>query len=241
MQTHDVANIFPMMTPDEFESLKADIQANGQREPIWTYQGQIIDGRNRHKACEELGIRPEVKEWNGQGSLVAFVVSLNLHRRHLTPMQKAAVAVDMLPMLEAEAKERQLRTAENREKAEKEKNLVVEKIPQQDSDSEFERLHDAVHDALVVAALEDHAKKEQENKSREQAAQLVGTNARYVSDMKRYKEESPAVYEAAKSGKVNGSQAKVLNKLSPEKCKAVLDRLQKEEMSAKEIKKTVKR
>jgi hypothetical protein len=34
-------------------------------------------------------------------------VSLNLQRRHLTSSQKATVAMDVLPMLEAEAKERQ--------------------------------------------------------------------------------------------------------------------------------------
>ena len=45
--------------------------------------------------------------WDGVGSLVAFVVSLNLQRRHLTSSQKATVAMDVLPMLEAEAKERQ--------------------------------------------------------------------------------------------------------------------------------------
>lgn len=96
-----------MMTGDEYESLKADIAANGQREPIYTCDGQIIDGRNRYRACSELGIAPVMREWNGAGSLVAFVVSLNLHRRHLTPSQRAAVGVDMLPMLEEEAKRRQ--------------------------------------------------------------------------------------------------------------------------------------
>jgi hypothetical protein len=42
-----------------------------------------------------------------EGSLINFVVSLNLKRRHLTSSQKAVIALDILPMLEAEAKERQ--------------------------------------------------------------------------------------------------------------------------------------
>lgn len=104
---HEVANIFPMMSADEFSALVEDIRANGQRQPIYLHDGKIIDGRNRYRACQQLGIEPDTRVWDGVGSLVSFVVSLNLQRRHLTSSQKATVAMDVLPMLEAEAKERQ--------------------------------------------------------------------------------------------------------------------------------------
>lgn len=107
IQFHPIANIFPMMTGDEFDALVADIAENGQREPIYTHDNQIIDGRNRYNACLKLGLKPILREWDGRGSLVSFVVSLNLHRRHLTSSQRAVIALDVLPMLEAEAKERQ--------------------------------------------------------------------------------------------------------------------------------------
>jgi hypothetical protein len=42
------------------------------------------------------------REWDGSGSLVAFVWSLNGARRHLNSGQKAAIAVEMLPLLKAE-------------------------------------------------------------------------------------------------------------------------------------------
>jgi len=57
--------------------------------------------------ARDAGVEPRFREWNGVGSLVAFVVSMNLKRRHLDSSQRAAIAVDILPMLEAEAKERQ--------------------------------------------------------------------------------------------------------------------------------------
>jgi hypothetical protein len=43
-------------------------------------------------ACEKLGINPTYRKWNGKGSLVSFVVSLNLHRRQLNESQRAMVA-----------------------------------------------------------------------------------------------------------------------------------------------------
>lgn len=107
MRFHEVANIFPMMGDEEYSALVADIKANGQREPIWTYLGKIIDGRNRYKACLEIGIEPRCREWYGNGSLVAFVVSLNLNRRHLTSSQKAMIALEVEKQLAIEAKERQ--------------------------------------------------------------------------------------------------------------------------------------
>ena len=109
-QYHEVANIFPLMSAEEYEALKVDIATNGLLEPVWLHPDDhsIIDGRNRHKACVDLGRDPKFRYWDKQGSLVSFVVSLNLKRRHLNAMQKAAVAVDILPILEAEAKQRQV-------------------------------------------------------------------------------------------------------------------------------------
>ena len=93
MRVHPVADIFPRMTAAEYAALRDDIEAHGQREPIWVFDGQIIDGRHRAQACEELGIEPAVREYGGdESSLVAFVVSLNLHRRHLDESQRALVA-----------------------------------------------------------------------------------------------------------------------------------------------------
>lgn len=88
---HPIANIFPAMSPAEFDALVSDIAEHGQREPIWLHDGKVIDGRHRVQACAELGIEPQTQEYTGDNPL-AFIVSLNLHRRHLSESQRAMVA-----------------------------------------------------------------------------------------------------------------------------------------------------
>lgn len=107
MNFHAVANIFPMMSDEEYLALVEDIIAHGQHEPIWIYDGQIIDGRNRWRACKAVGITPITRDWDGNGSLVSFVVSLNLKRRHLTSSQKAIIALDVEKELADEAAQKE--------------------------------------------------------------------------------------------------------------------------------------
>jgi N6-adenosine-specific RNA methylase IME4 len=91
---HDVANIFPEMGAAEFDALCADIAANGLRESPWVYQGAVIDGRHRMRACAKLGVPCPVRVYSGDDP-VGFVVSLNLHRRHLSPSQLAFVGLEI--------------------------------------------------------------------------------------------------------------------------------------------------
>jgi N6-adenosine-specific RNA methylase IME4 len=105
---HELADIFPLMSGDEFDEFKKDIKENGVQVPIEIYKNEILDGRNRYLACKDLGVVPEFKEWSGNGSLISHVISLNLQRRHLTSSQRAVIALDVLPMLEMEAKERMI-------------------------------------------------------------------------------------------------------------------------------------
>lgn len=107
MKVHKVARLFPEMTDAEFLSLVNDIRENGQLEPIVTYKGQIIDGVHRHKACLQLKIEPKYREWGRGGSVVSFVISQNLKRRHLNSSQKAMIADDARELYDQEARERQ--------------------------------------------------------------------------------------------------------------------------------------
>ena len=95
---HHLANIFPLMTDEEFAGLCASIEKNGLLQPIWVYQDEIIDGRNRYYACLETGTELRFRRWNGDGSLINFIIGLNLDRRHLNESQRAMVAARLANM-----------------------------------------------------------------------------------------------------------------------------------------------
>lgn len=121
---HPVSEIFPMMQDAELRDLAADIEEHGLIEAIWTYQGQIIDGRNRYRACLIAGEEPRFQEYAGDESgLVAFVLGLNLKRRHLEASQRAVIGLAVEKYEASRAKERMLATQNNA--------AAVEIIPQQ--------------------------------------------------------------------------------------------------------------
>jgi N6-adenosine-specific RNA methylase IME4 len=178
LESHSVANLLPMMTIDEYAGLVADIREHGQLEPIYLAGGKIIDGRNRYKACVELGIKPICQEWKGNGSLVAFVVSQNIKRRHLTPSQRAPIALDVIRLLEMEAAERQRQhggTAPGRKS-------LTQKVGEVKSDR---------HEGEATA----------------QAAALVGSNRSYVADAMSLRQADPDALQAVRDGKITMTEA----------------------------------
>ncbi|KKN34612.1 hypothetical protein LCGC14_0792020 [marine sediment metagenome] len=105
METHKFADIFPMIEGNELKVLKDDIKEHGLLNPIILYDNKILDGRNRFKACNEIGIEPKFETYKGNKPL-EFVISLNLKRRHLTQSQAGVIALSVMPLLEEEAEKR---------------------------------------------------------------------------------------------------------------------------------------
>ena len=95
-QSHPAAELFPMMPPDQYEAFKEDVRKNGFQQDVVIYQGQILDGRNRYKAAIELDMLDDlpIAEMDDDTQIDPYqwVISRNLHRRHLTESQRAMVA-----------------------------------------------------------------------------------------------------------------------------------------------------
>jgi ParB-like chromosome segregation protein Spo0J len=94
-----VKDLFPPMEPEGLKALAADIKANELKEPICLYEGFILDGNNRYRAFFQAGLEYKLTDQcfcqfdpKTQGDPLTFVVSANLHRRHLTESQRAMIA-----------------------------------------------------------------------------------------------------------------------------------------------------
>jgi ParB-like chromosome segregation protein Spo0J len=99
MEHHEFADVFPMLSDKKAEELADSIKRNGLRDPITTYRGKILDGRNRYKACLAVGVTPDFTPFvGGEQSALEFVIDKNMHRRDLTVSQRATAAAKMVNM-----------------------------------------------------------------------------------------------------------------------------------------------
>jgi len=95
---HPLASIFPMVGGLDFEALAEHIRANGLREPAITHEAKILDGRNRAKACQKIGVQLKTVPRAASLDPRHFIISKNLQRRHLSECQRAMAAVTVAVM-----------------------------------------------------------------------------------------------------------------------------------------------
>lgn len=89
---HKITETHPVMSAEQFEALKNDIEVNGQLQPAIVYRGKIVDGRHRYKALTQLG-EENIKITRLQNNLtldgVTNLVNSTEMRRHQSPTQLA--------------------------------------------------------------------------------------------------------------------------------------------------------
>jgi ParB/RepB/Spo0J family partition protein len=107
MRVHPAADIFPMVSDDGLQSLAESIKANGLRFPIVVrdvpngdgeLDRELIDGRNRLRACEIAGVEPMFTLFEGDNeAVIAFIADVNLERRDMKKGQKAMALAMLYP------------------------------------------------------------------------------------------------------------------------------------------------
>ncbi len=97
LRAHPATNCFPLMRGTDFEALVADIWKNGCRVPVVIFDDFLLDGRNRALACERAGLTVpwETLPAGAAQDATLAVMSLNLHRRHMEPGQRAMAAAKL--------------------------------------------------------------------------------------------------------------------------------------------------
>jgi hypothetical protein len=122
LKIHPACELFPLMSAEELKVLGEDIKANGLKAPIaiWcadldAYERNelfLLDGRNRLDAMEAVGLEVVHQEGDSfqlavhlfhyffgdrkAGDPFAYVISTNIHRRHLTADQKRDLVAGVL-------------------------------------------------------------------------------------------------------------------------------------------------
>lgn len=177
--THPAANLFPLLTGDELDELVEDIRRNGLIHPVTLLSdGTLLDGRNRTAACELAGVPIRYDTYHGDDP-IGFVVSANVARRHLNAGQRAMLAVELVPLYEAEAAERQAAAARRT-------NAI--------------RSGELPSDATLGADLPQASKRAP--RSRDRAARAASASGRATAQAKRVNQAAPELAAKVKTGEL---------------------------------------
>lgn len=191
---HPAAQLFPLIEGDAFDELVADIKVNGLREAVWINRdGVLLDGRNRIRACQKAGVKPAFRQYDGLDE-VGFIVSLNLKRRQLSKSQAAMLAVDILPMYEAEAKKRKVHSGKQHHRGQP-------------------KVGAPVHQPLPRAP-----------RAADHAASATGVSGRAVGQAKRITDSAPDLAEQVRQGKTTLKEAEAEVRARQAKARAEADR-----------------
>lgn len=105
--------LVPPLSKWDYEILKQSIKEHGQDNPIVINEkGVILDGHNRFRICQELGIQPrtEVRSFKNKSEEKDFVVRTNLDRRQMSEFEKAEIGYRYYEPLEKQRAKNRIKT-----------------------------------------------------------------------------------------------------------------------------------
>jgi protein gp37 len=197
-QNHEYADLFPMMSEDEFKSLSQGIVNLGfdKTQPIILFDGKILDGRNRHKACKETGTAPLFSTFDGtKEEALQYVITRNLNRRSLTSEQRGVISAradKITDVFKQQAEEARLANLKQNQ-ATPSGNLLPLDTPQKSQ------------------------KEKDQSRSTQKRAKAFGTNRENVRKADKIEEYAPELNDKVLNGEVKLNDAyKVVQKIEKE-------------------------
>jgi len=214
---HPLANLLPMIPDAELKEMAEDIKKNGQRFSIVRWHGQIIDGRNRLRACEMAGVPPVIKDKDNEladeDAVSNFILTANFVRRHLEVSQRAALAAELVDTFEKIRAAEAQKAVSNSGKTDGAEPVEppptgTEQAPDEESD-EDEDDGEAEGEEDSPEETEESPKAPRDKTKRvKEAAEKMHTSPAYVHEAGRLKRDAPEKYEEVKEGKKTLSRAK---------------------------------
>lgn len=177
-----------MLGPGEMRSLSQNIKAHGLRRPIVLFEGQVLDGRNRLAACEWAGVEPRFEDYTGDDPW-QYAWDLNAERRHLDPMQRAALAVKFAQS-SAEWKKAQEKKREDANRARSETQKEVPKA-----------------EAKERAPSTEGRRSEQRSAGAKEIADKAQVSRSSIERAMELQRKAPAAFEAVCRGEMPGRKA----------------------------------
>ncbi len=109
IRVHPAADVLPLIEGDAFEAFVEDVRVNGLRKkPLLDHSGAwLVDGRNRKRALDRLGMPVEYDRLPEGANIEAYVISENLTgRRHLDEGARAMCASEIANLSQGQRKSR---------------------------------------------------------------------------------------------------------------------------------------
>jgi hypothetical protein len=94
LQNHPYADCIPEFNGFGFDLLVKSIREEGLSHPITLFEGKILDGRARYKACGLAGIEPRFVELQEDDNPLDYLYRKNVLRTHLTEDQQACLIME---------------------------------------------------------------------------------------------------------------------------------------------------
>ena len=108
-------SLIPSLSEDEYRQLEENCKRDGILDSLKVWNGFLIDGHNRFKISEEWDLNYTVEEMDfpDRTSVIRWIITNQFGRRNLSAYDRSVLALKLKPIMQAEAKKRQVRKPTN--------------------------------------------------------------------------------------------------------------------------------